>query len=232
MRTVETDPLRPGPGRDRAVREMFDRIAGRYDTVNRVLTFGLDEGWRRRAVGALGLPPGSLVLDVGCGTGGLCRILEGAGHRAVGLDMSEGMLRAAPGGLRLVLSDGLRLPLPPASVDGATCGFALRNMVDPAGLFAELGRVLRVGGRFAVLEVAEPSWQPARAVHGLYFRRVVPLVGGALSDRRAYSYLPRSTRLLPSAAAFEAMVAGAGFTGLRRRLLGLGAAQLLVATRA
>jgi demethylmenaquinone methyltransferase/2-methoxy-6-polyprenyl-1,4-benzoquinol methylase len=211
---------------------MFDRIAGRYDRVNRVLTFGLDGGWRRRAVAALELPPGSLVLDVGCGTGGLCRLLETAGHRAVGVDMSEGMLRAAAPGLRLVLADGLRLPLPPGSVDGATCGFALRNMVDPAALFTELARVLRVGGRFTLLEVAEPSWQPARAVHGLYFRRVVPLVGGALSDRRAYSYLPRSTSLLPSPADFATMVAGAGFTGFRRRMLGLGAAQLLEATRA
>jgi len=191
---MEMDPLAPGPARNRAVRQMFDRIAPRYDMVNRVLTFGLDRGWRRRAVAALGLAPGSVVLDVGCGTGDFCRDLQAAGHRAVGFDLSEGMLRAADGSLRLVLADGLRLPVPDAVADGVTCGFALRNVVDPAGLFLELARVLRPGGRMALVEVAEPSWKPARAVHRLYFHKVVPVVGGALSDRQAYRYSRRRAR--------------------------------------
>jgi demethylmenaquinone methyltransferase/2-methoxy-6-polyprenyl-1,4-benzoquinol methylase len=228
---VETDPLAPGPGRDRAVRDMFDRIADRYDLVNRVLTFGLDGGWRRRAVASLGLPPGSLVLDVGCGTGGICRLLTRAGHRCVGIDPSEGMLRAAAPGVRLVLGDGLRLPVADGAADGITCGFALRNVVDPAALFAEFGRVLRPGGRLALLEVAEPRWRPARALHHTYFHRVVPAVGGALSDRGAYRYLPESTSLLPAPDRLHAMLRDAGFIGFRRRLLGLGAAQLVDATR-
>lgn len=226
------DPIAPGPERARAVRQMFDRIAPRYDRVNRVMTFGLDRGWRHRAVAHLGLPRGSVVLDIGCGTGGLWRELESAGYRGVGFDLSEAMLRAAGAGIRCALADGLHLPVPDAAADGATCGFTLRNVVDPAALFLELGRVLRPGGRLALLEVAEPSWQPARAIHRMYFHRVVPLIGGALSDPIAYRYLPASSSLLPSPDRLAAMVRDAGFTGYSRRLLGLGAAQMLCATRA
>jgi len=211
---------------------MFDRIARRYDRVNSLLTFGMDRGWRRRAVASLGLAPGSLVIDVACGTGGFLRELETASHRCVGFDISEGMLRAGGPGLYVALADGLRLPVADAAADGVTCGFALRNVVDPEALFVEMGRVLRPGGRFALLEVAEPSWQPARAIHHAYFHRVVPAVGGALSDRRAYRYLPASSSLLPSPARVEAMVLDAGFTDYCRSLVGFGAAQLLVATRA
>ncbi len=228
---MEPDPLDPGPARAQAVRQMFDRIAGRYDRVNRVMTLGLDRGWRRRAVAALGLAPGSLVLDVGCGTGDFVRASHAAGLRSVGFDVSEGMLRAGRGPLLVVLADGLRLPVADGVADGVTCGFALRNVVDPAALFAELGRTLRPGGRMALLEVAEPAWQPARAVHRAYFHRVVPVVGGVLSDRTAYRYLPASSSLLPSPAGLAAMATAAGFTGYRRRPVGLGAAQLLTATR-
>lgn len=228
---MPADPLAPGPDRAQAVRQMFDRIAPRYELTNRLLTFGLDRGWRRQAVRSLGLPPGSAVADVGCGTGDLCRELERSGHRPVGFDLSEGMLRAGARGLPVVLADGLRLPVGDGAVDGVTCGFALRNVVDPQGLLGELARVLRPGGRLALLEVAEPAWPPARAVHRLYFHRVVPVVGGALSDREAYRYLPASSGLLPEPARLEAMASAAGFSSFRRRLLGLGAAQLISASR-
>ena len=228
---MAANPLEAGPGRQRAVREMFDRIAPRYHRMNSLLTFGLDRRWRRRAVTALGLPAGSLVVDVGCGPGELCLELARRGHRAVGVDLSEGMLRAAAGTPVRVLADGLALPLADGSVDGATCGFALRNVADPARLLAELARVLRPGGRLALLEVAEPAWGPARALHRGYFHHVVPWVGGLLSDRQAYAYLPASTALLPSPAAFSAMAGRAGLGPVRRRLLALGVAQLLTATR-
>jgi demethylmenaquinone methyltransferase/2-methoxy-6-polyprenyl-1,4-benzoquinol methylase len=210
---------------------MFDRIAPRYDRVNQILTVGMDKGWRRRAVRALGLEPGSLVFDVGCGTGMLSHELVAAGQRVVGFDISEGMMRAAAGPLRMVLADGVRLPVADGAADGVTCGFALRNVVDPAALLREAGRVLRPGGTLSVLEVAEPTWRPARAVHHAYFHRVVPVIGGVLSDRPAYRYLPASVSLLPGPSEFGEMARASGFGAPVRRRLGLGAAQLLVATR-
>lgn len=228
---MPANPLQVGPDRQQAVREMFDRIAPRYGRVNSLMTFGLDRRWRRRAVATLGLAPGALVVDVGCGPGELCRELVRQGYRAVGVDLSEAMLRAAPGDLALVLADGLELPLADGSVDGVTCGFALRNVSDPALLFAELGRVLARGGRLSLLEIAEPSWPPARVVHRAYFHGVVPWVGGLLSDRQAYRYLPASITLLPSTTELEQMTQAAGFTAFRRQPLGLGAVQLVTATK-
>jgi demethylmenaquinone methyltransferase / 2-methoxy-6-polyprenyl-1,4-benzoquinol methylase len=228
---MPADPLAAGPERPQAVREMFDRIAPRYRRMNRIMTLGLDGRWRAAAVRALQMPPGSLVVDIGCGPGELCQELERHGHRAIGFDLSEGMLRAASGRPVRVLADGLRLPLPDASADGATCGFVLRNVADPAALFKEVGRVLRNGARVALLEVAAPTWQPAHALHRLYFHGVVPVMGAVLSDRRAYRYLPASSALLPTDDALAQMAEAAGFQDYRRRHMGLGAVQLVTATR-
>ena len=227
-------PMRDLPiGEDkvRAVRAMFDAIAPRYDLLNRILTFGMDVGWRRRTVRQLGLEPGSLVLDLAGGTGDLCRDIAAAGLRAVGFDLSAGMLAAARTDAPLVLADVLTLPVAAASADGVTCGFALRNVADLGAFFTELGRVVRRGGRIGLLEVAEPRWRPARAVHGFYFRRVVPVVGGILSDRAAYRYLPASAAYLPQPGEMLAMLGAAGFPDSSRSLLGMGAAQLIVGTR-
>lgn len=210
---------------------MFDRIAPRYDALNRILTFGLDARWRGLAAAGLALGPRSVVIDVACGTGVLARAVEAAGHLAVGVDVSAGMLARAGPNLRLVRGDGLSLPFGDAVADGVTCGFALRNVVDLRALAAEMARLLRAGGRVAVLEVAEPELAPARALHHLYFQRVVPMVGGLLSDRAAYRYLPRSTVHLPDAPRLAAILEEAGFTQTRRRLLAAGAAQLITATR-
>lgn len=211
---------------------MFDRIAPRYDLVNRVMTFGMDVGWRRRAVASLDLSPGSLVLDVACGTGDLCRELRAHGLEAIGIDVSWGMLEAAGGCGVLVQADALDLPVADAVADGITCGFALRNVVDLERLFDEFARTIRSGGRIAILEVAEPSSMLARAGHRTYFRRVVPLIGRMLSDRDAYAYLPRSTAYLPEPPRLEEMLVQAGFTDVEREPLALGAAQLITAARA
>ena len=133
--------LPQGEAKVRAVREMFDAIAPRYDLVNRIMTFRMDVGWRRRTVRSLGLPPGSLVLDLACGTGDLCRELSAAGMRPVGMDLSFGMLRHARTSAPLAQADALRLPVPDRSVDGITCGFALRNFVTLRTVFAEEGGV-------------------------------------------------------------------------------------------
>jgi demethylmenaquinone methyltransferase/2-methoxy-6-polyprenyl-1,4-benzoquinol methylase len=229
--TLERDGL-PDPSRKaQVVRGMFDRISTRYDLVNRVMTFGMDVGWRRRAVRELRLPGGALVADLACGTGDLCDELLTGGYRAVGIDFSHGMLRNAGTSAPLVEADALRLPLADGSVDGATCGFALRNVTDLIALFAETARVLRPGGRVAFLETSEPDGRLLRAGHAVYFKRIVPLIGGALSDREAYRYLPRSMAYLPEPARLISMLGDAGFAGVERIALGGGVAQLLVGTR-
>ena len=220
-----------GPEKAVVVRGMFDRIAARYDLVNRVMTLGMDVGWRRRSMRELRLPGGALVADLACGTGALCDDLLAGGYRAVGFDFSHGMLANATVEVPLVEADILRLPLADGSVDGVTCGFAMRNVTDLSALFAEAARVVRPGGRIAFLETGDPDGTVLRAGHAFYFRRVVPLIGGALSDRDAYRYLPRSAAYLPPPAELLAGLGAAGFDDLERFPLGAGAAQLLVGTR-
>ena len=225
-------PLPSGAEKVRAVDAMFDAIAPRYDLLNRLLTFGMDVGWRRRAVRSLGLPAGSKVLDVACGTGDLCRELAASGYRPVGLDRSAGMLATARVRAPLMQGDGLLMPLPAGAVDGVVCGFALRNFASLAPFMAECARVLRPGGRVALLEVSQPAHPLLRAGHAAYFGKVVPLVGGLLSDRAAYRYLPRSVAYLPEGAELIRMMQAQGFPDASRRPLSTGIAQLLTGTRA
>ena len=223
--------LPAGDDKVRAVETMFDRIAPRYDLLNRVLTFGMDVGWRRRSVAALGLPRACRVLDVACGTGDLCRELEDAGYAPVGIDRSAGMLGAARTASPLVRGDALSLPVAAQSVDGIVCGFALRNFVALEPFLAECARVLRPGGRAALLEVSEPANPLLRRGHALYFGKVVPFVGGLLSDRAAYRYLPDSVAYLPPEDELVELLVRAGFPDARRTPLSAGIAQLLTGTR-
>ena len=225
------DPLPSGEDKTRSVRAMFDVIADRYDTVNRVMTFRMDVGWRRRTIATLGLPPGAVVVDLACGTGDLARELAGRGIVAVGADLSYGMLAAAPVPFPRVQTDGSAMPFPDASVDGLTCGFALRNFTDLAATLAETARIVRHGGRIALLEVAEPPNPVMRFGHGIYFGKVVPKIGALLSDGDAYRYLPRSVEYLPTPDELVQMVADAGFRDTKRTLLSGGISQLITATR-
>jgi demethylmenaquinone methyltransferase/2-methoxy-6-polyprenyl-1,4-benzoquinol methylase len=211
---------------------MFDAIAPRYDLVNRVMTFRLDVRWRRLAIDALGLPAGACVADLASGTGDLCVELAAAGLRPISVDLSYGMLAADRSGAPRVQGDILRLPFPGASIDGVTCGFALRNLADLGTFFDELARVVRPGGRIALLDVATPSNPVLRFGHGVYFGRIVPKVGALLSDGAAYRYLPKSVAYLPEPGTMMARLAAAGFTGGERRLLSGGITQLITAARA
>ena len=210
---------------------MFDTIAPRYDRLNRLLTFRLDIGWRRRTVSSLALEPGSLVADLACGTGDLCRDLHRTGYQAVGIDLSWGMLAVSRTEAPLIHGDALSTSLPDHSIDGITCGFALRNLEALHPFLAETARIQRPGGRMALLEVDRPTNPVLRLGHGLYFNRVVPWVGGLLSDRDAYQYLPLSVAYLPDQAELLALIADAGFVEVGKESLSGGIAQLLTATR-
>ncbi len=231
MARTETEPLPTGDEKVAAVRSMFDAIAPRYDLVNRVMTFRMDVGWRKRTIRDLGLPHGATVLDLACGTGDFCKGLAGAGLRPIGMDLSFGMLAAAQTEVPLVQGDALRLPVPDGSVDGVTCGFALRNFKELGPFFLELARVVRPAGRIALLEVAEPANPVLRWGHGIYFGKVVPKIGGLLSDPAAYQYLPKSVAYLPEPEIMLAMLADAGFERVERNLLSTGISQLITATR-
>jgi len=209
---------------------MFDVIAPRYDLVNRIMTFRMDVGWRRRTVSSLGLPPGSKVIDLACGTGDLCRDISARGLIPIGVDLSFGMLAAAPVPFSRVQGNGAALPFPDSSVDGLTCGFALRNFSDLDATFAELARVVRPGGRIALLDVCTPPNPVLKFGHGIYFGQVVPRIGAALSDGAAYKYLPRSVAYLPEPAEMLASLERQGFTSLRRTLFTAGISQLITAT--
>lgn len=235
-RTSRTRPERDlpeGVAKQHAVEAMFDRIAPRYDRLNRVISLGQDRRWRRHAVAALHLAPGTRVLDVGCGTGDLCDVLTATGYRAIGVDISEGMLAAAHTYAPLVRADALTLPAPDAAVDGVVSGFALRNFVDLNQFLRECARVLRPGGRFAALETAEPKTPLLRAGHHVWFRQIVPFLGARLSsDPDAYRYLPRSSAYLPPTDELLALVGAAGFAAVMRRTFTAGAVQLITGTRA
>jgi demethylmenaquinone methyltransferase / 2-methoxy-6-polyprenyl-1,4-benzoquinol methylase len=214
------------------VETMFDGVAPRYDRLNRVISLGLDQGWRRRTVATLALPGRARVIDLACGTGDLCDDLRAAGYRSFGFDVSAGMLAAAHTTAPLVRSDVLVLPVPDASVDGITCGFALRNFVDLPTFFAECARVLRPGGRLAALDAAEPENPVMRIGNALWFRRIVPWIGARLSDNpAAYRYLPASTAYLPPGPELRGLVGDAGFDSVDRRTMMGGSVQLLTGTR-
>jgi len=233
--TREPSPLPPLPvGEEKTarVRSMFDAIAPRYDLINRLMTFGLDQSWRRATVDALALPPDALVLDLACGTGDLTRLALRSGYRVIGADLSRGMLDANRTGVPLVHADCSTLPFPDGAFDGLVCGYALRNFTDLAGALAETARVIRPGGRLALLEVDAPSSPVLKAGYGIWFDRVVPVLGGLLSDAEAYHYLPRSVAYLPAAPVLRRMLTEAGYSGVGVRPLAGGLSQLLMATRA
>lgn len=224
--------LPQGTEKRREVEAMFDRIAPRYDRVNRVMSLGLDQRWRHHTVLSLELPPGSTVLDLACGTGDLCNAVTDASHAAIGVDFSAGMLAVARTGAPLVRGDALALPMPDGTVDGVVSGFGLRNFVDLERFFVECARVLRPGGRLAALETAEPASPLLRAGHRIWFGSVVPFIGARLGgDRAAYRYLPRSTAYLPDRAELVALVRAAGFDDVERRTFTGGAVQLITGTR-
>lgn len=217
------------------VEQMFARIAPGYDRVNRAMTFGMDQRWRREVVAAVAPPMGGRALDVGTGTGDfLPALAEWTRHGlVVGVDFTLPMMQAgtpkiaalADGGRAgFVGGDALRLPFPDNSFDAITTGFVMRNVTDIAAAFREMYRVARPGGVVACLEVARPQNPLLRLGHRLYFEQVVPWIGAILGgDRRAYTYLPQSARAFPPPEELAAIMRAAGWQHVTYRRYSLGA---------
>jgi demethylmenaquinone methyltransferase/2-methoxy-6-polyprenyl-1,4-benzoquinol methylase len=228
--TAETGRL-PAEG----VRAMFDRIAPVYDVMNRVMTVGLDGRWRR-ATAEASVHPGDRVLDACCGTGDLALADARAGGRVTGLDFSERMLERARRKaaqvtdcykVEWVHGDLLALPFEDGSFDAATVGFGVRNVEDLPAALRELRRVLRSGGRVGVLEITRPTGF-LHHFYGLWFDRIVPLLGRVLPGGDAYTYLPASVRRFPGPEDLSRALEEAGFGGVRFRLFAGGIVALHV----
>jgi demethylmenaquinone methyltransferase/2-methoxy-6-polyprenyl-1,4-benzoquinol methylase len=217
------------------VEQMFARIAPGYDRVNRLMTFGLDQGWRREAVRQIAPPLGGRALDVGTGTGDFLDELARwtRGGLVVGVDFTVPMMQAGlpkretlfqQQSAGFVGGDALHLPFPSNSFDVITTGFVLRNVVDIPTALREMYRVTRPGGMLACLEVARPANPLLRIGHRLYFEQVVPWIGWLFGgDRRAYTYLPQSARAFPAPPVLATMMQTAGWQYVGYRLHTFGA---------
>lgn len=205
---------------------MFARIAGRYDLLNRVLSAGIDQRWRRRAVRRAGRLEGARVVDVCCGTGDLALAFAERGARVIGVDFTPQMLeRAARKGGQtrrplFVHGDALRLPLRDGAADVASVAFGLRNVADRAGGLRELARVVRPGGRVLVLEFSTPPGRVLGGAYRAYFTRILPRIGRCVSgDSDAYDYLPRTVLAWPEPARLAAEMADCGLVDTGFELL-------------
>ena len=230
----------PMPKKEK-IQEMFDHIAPSYDRLNHLLSLDVDKLWRRAALPEIVDGTVQRVLDVACGTGDSTIAIAKAvapGSRVLGSDISEGMMRyvmdkAAKAGVAervaVETADAEDMPYADGSYDRVTCAFGVRNFEHKEQTLAEMYRVLRSGGRVVILELSVPENRLLRWVYSLYFKHILPKIGGALSgDKAAYAYLPASVFRFPSPLVFSRMMADAGFTRVRRRSLTFGLCRMFV----
>lgn len=215
-----------GEAKARLVRRMFDRIVPGYDLMNRLMTGGMDVRWRALAA-ELATPAGRRVLDVATGTGDLAANLQARGAAVVGADFAGNMLRSAqrklPSTIPLVLADAQQLPFASESFDRVTNAFLLRNLSSLDQGLQEMHRILRPGGRLVCLEITRPASGWFAQLFGLYFYRIVPALGGAITGQRAaYRYLPNSLTTFPRAGELAERLRKVGFTQVNYHLLAFG----------
>jgi demethylmenaquinone methyltransferase/2-methoxy-6-polyprenyl-1,4-benzoquinol methylase len=230
--------LTPEQKHPRAVQDMFARIAGRYDLMNRLMTAGRDQAWRRRVVDLAALPSGGCLLDLGSGTGAIA--FEALRRRpdalVVGADftlemMRLGQRRAAPTPA-WVGADALRLPFPENTFDAVTSGFLMRNVVDVEAGFAEQRRVVKPGGRVVCLETSPPPDNAQRPFIDFYLQRVIPVLGHLVTGQaEAYRYLPASTRAFLTPEALGAIMEGVGLRQVRYERWMFGTVTILVGVK-
>jgi demethylmenaquinone methyltransferase/2-methoxy-6-polyprenyl-1,4-benzoquinol methylase len=226
------------------ISSMFDAIAPRYDLLNHVLSAGMDRGWRNRAIDALALPARARVLDVCTGTGdlALAAVARGSdGVSVVGVDFAAEMLKlglvkvrgaALDKRIRLVRGDAARIPVGDATCDAATIGFGIRNVAAPERALAEIARIVKPGGRLAILEFGQPRIPGIRTLYAWYFRYLLPLVGRLISKHQsAYSYLPASVGTFPPPSEFAKTLAATGFSHVQAVPLTFGIVYLFVAEK-
>lgn len=224
------------------VEEMFDNIAPQYDFLNHLLTFGIDIVWRRKAVKSLSIIKPKKILDVASGTGDFAfEALSLKPDKIVGFDLSEGMMRygrqkAKEKGVEhiveFVKGDSEKMPFTDGMFDAVTVGFGVRNFENLEDGLKEIHRVLRTGGRLAIIEASEPNNTIFRAFHSLYFGKIVPMVGKMVSgDGRAYSYLPQSTFVFPNGKAFVEICSRIGFKDVNWQPLTFGACAFYTMTK-
>jgi demethylmenaquinone methyltransferase / 2-methoxy-6-polyprenyl-1,4-benzoquinol methylase len=235
-------PVSKDPAR---IAGMFDAIAGRYDALNHLLSGGLDRSWRRRAIRELRLTQDDVLLDMCTGTGDLAiegaTSRHGAAGRVIGIDFAGEMLRLAhakiratglSNRIRLVRGDATRVPLPDQCCEAATVAFGIRNVIDSSLACGEFYRILKSGGRLAILEFGTPQIPGLRQMYGWYFTHVLPRIGRFVSRHGdAYDYLPASVAQFPSADGFAEVLRGAGFTSIRYMSLTFGTVYLYLARK-